>query len=370
MQELRPLFQTFGAQTVSDRLSLEINGADGADGTLRKSVHSKSHQKGKKTNEPDAFQLKQPGRRYNRRVDLDRITRSYQLQPRSNSATAKEHVFPKVTIAEGVLLLDETVEPRSRVDTDDSTARWSRKLGLQGEFEHGWLRFDSTGRSATGAIVFSQESNPSSLSKKDVVSVWTGPSRTNKQAPTNTRTKVALSDDTDEDGGQLIEPWDYDITIDKEVWDPDTDRDKAKQPFQAGKITDIIYVTKEGFLQPQAAVPALDQLQEYINKTLRPNEPPLDPFYTVSVGDPPGGGDVLYNIEMNQAQLIPFISGSGSELDIKLYDVSFKESIGLDLTLPFLWQSLHFQYTDADLMEFTGAVYEYDPSMRGNKGNR
>lgn len=364
IKELRPLFEKFGAQTISERLSMELD-----------EFHLGNTEP--QTSSLDTSIPVQPMISPRGHISLDRLVRGFQLVPQFSGQSVKKHLFPEITLVEGTVIVDGSVEPKSEVSSGKLTVCWSRKLGLQGEYEHGWLQFDPSIVSAAGAILFSPLANPSDLSSGDVVPVRAESPRTD--SPTlseqegTTRSLLrhgpkipSQATQTNDEGGRYTAIEDFDMTYDRAVWPENVERTRAVDPFSGGLLEEATFITNDGVQIPTFRVPILDRLRDHINNTLDPTEPRLEPFYRTTMGVTPENS-WRYTTEVNQASLIPFISSSGEAIDP--FDVSFVESIGFHEVMPFLFQSFYVEY-DVHNLNVTGAMYEFDPSKRGMKGNR
>ena len=380
VQQLRPLLRKFGAQAIYDRLSIEVDGP------------GKQNRKDLQDQPTDAV-IPIPEKKRKCRADFGELVREFSLVPESSHPALENHELPKITLVEGFLLINGSVVPHSEVNHDDLTVRWSRKVGSQSEYEHGWLQFDGTGVSAVGSVLFCEGFEPATLAPEDLIFVETSSvqeqngseqARSKRSSPSKVAVEpagkpvadpsvVPVADPSVEpvavtsmaEHGRFTEQYNYRMTFDRRVWPEGTDRSSAIEPFDGGIIVDALFITNERAELPLLRVPILDRLCDHINTRYRRNEPKLEPFYTssasLSIDD-----KWRYFIEVNMAALIPFISSS--EVNVNLFNVSFSD-IGFHETLPFLFQSLYVEFS-ASFVSMTGAMYAYDPNMRGMKGNR
>lgn len=372
IKELRPLFEKFGAQAISERLSMELD-----EFYKLPSGSPLEHIEPPKSSPNASFSV-QSTVSPKGQINLDSLVRSFQLVPQDSGQLSKKHLFPEITLVEGALIVDGSVEPRCEVDSNEMTVCWSRKLGLQGEYEHGWLQFHPSVLSAAGVIPFSPEADPSDLSSSDVVPVETTPPKAELQIPSeqeHTRGSSLRHEPTmptqvnqiDDEGGSYIWIEKFDMTYDRAVWPPDVDRTRAVDPFDGGLLEEATFRTSDGIQIPTWRVPILDRLRDHINSTSDSAEPRLEPFYRTTMGQTPENS-WRYTIEVNQASLIPFISSAGEAIDP--FNVTFVDTIGFHEVMPFLFQSLHVEAHGSYLDYLEGAMHEFDPSKRGMKGNR
>ena len=369
LTELKPLFKEFGAQAISDRFSMELYGSRKLPTTTRLG-------QGMPYNAPsDTGLTMQPKSRTLSGFGFERLIRSFQLIAQSHSRTSETHLLPQITLIDGALMVDGSAQIKTAVDSEQRTVRWSRKLGLQGEYEHGTLQIDSSGLWGSGSVLFCAEEDPSTFSNENVVPVLAIPSeaapdtflRSDPMRRSFQKQGQGVPFATDEDEGTILFADSYSITYDRSVWPPNTERANAVDPISGGTIGYGLSRSQEGAQLAIVTVPVLDKLRDHLNDQLYDGETKLEPFYRYSNETTPEG-KFRYTIEMNQSALIPFISGSGLD-NIDPFNVSFRDTLGIDLILPFLFQSFYFEF-DPWFENFTGAMYRYDPTMRGMKGNR
>ncbi|KAL9098010.1 MAG: hypothetical protein Q9163_006241, partial [Psora crenata] len=371
IKELWPLFKEFGAQTISERLSMELYGSK------KLSPKTRLGRANPNNASLDSGLTDMPKTKTKGGSQLDQLIRSFRLVAQSSNRASETHVLPELMLVEGVLMLDESVQPRSEVDPVQRTVRWSRKLGLLGEYEHGWLQVHPTGFSAIGAVLFCREANPVSFSKSDIVPVQAVPPKAvlnhlprNQNVRRSFRKQGAAmplaASDTDDEGGRVTHVDYYQMTYDKSIWPPDVERNRPIDPFDGGLMGFGSYITQQGLQIPTLTVPVLDQLRDHINNTYYRGETKLASFYRSTSEELPGYNYRL-TVELDQAALIPFIADTGP--DFSPINVSFEKTLGINLVLPFLFQSFHVEF-DSWYETATGALYEYDPTMRAMKGNR
>ena len=384
VKQLRPLFRKFGLQTIADRLSIEVDGPEEA-----RQMARLNHEEFQNRSIDARFLMPETKRVC--QSDFSELVKEFSLVPESSSHPALEtHTLPGITLVEGAVLVDGSVVPHSQVNCDDLTVRWSRKIGTEGDWEHGGLKFDITGVSAAGGVLFCDEFEPATVAEEDVIPVETfsvqernGSERSLSESSSPRKAEPIAKPDADHladhavkpgaepvaltnltDHGRFTTQTDFKMIFDRTVWPDGVNRTDAVSPTDGGILVQAIFTTKESMTVPCLRVPVLDRLCDHINERFRKGEPRLDPFYTSSVTLSIENKS-RYFVEVNAAALIPFISNSGP--NVNLWNISFRD-IGFNETLPFLYQSLYIEFTGFARME--GAMYAYDPTMRGMKGDR
>ena len=133
IKELKPLFRKFGVNTMSDALDRELQGRKTR--TVSKSARPKKI----------------------RQANIRHAKRTFNLLPSDTDLAKPQYNLPQLNMHEGVVRLDNKVEPRATVDAESRTVRWSRMLD-DGRYEHGYVDLRDHGMSGAGAVLIS--SNP------------------------------------------------------------------------------------------------------------------------------------------------------------------------------------------------------------------
>ena len=310
-------------------------------------------------------------------VRLENLIRTFRLVSRKSSRFSHRNTLPEITIMEGQVSVDGTVQPKATINFQDRSVCWSRKLSQTHGYEHGMLYIHIDGLGGDGVLLVSPEAEPQTFSENDTIPVKAVVPSAGGHDPSVQRlsekrlfskdaARLGPAPKVDDEGGSTTILYYYSMTFDKAVWDPDVKRSQPVSPISGGLLGYGYYLTSEGLRIPTMTVPFLDQLRDRINDLFYQGETKLDAFYTTTF-DITSEGDQRAAIQLNQAAFLPFISDTGE--DFASFNLSFKETLGIDLTLPCLYQSL---YVDFDWLyeNLTGALYAYDPIMRGMKGNR
>ena len=142
IKELKPLFQKFGVNAMSDALERELSGKQTR--TSSKPVKPKK----------------------NRQTNIAHAKRTFNLLPSAQSATQQQQHLPQLSIHEGIVRLDNEVEPRATVDAASRTVQWSRNLP-KGQYEHGYVELRDHGLSGAGAILVNQNADQATMPTGD-----------------------------------------------------------------------------------------------------------------------------------------------------------------------------------------------------------
>ncbi|KAI1762240.1 hypothetical protein GGR53DRAFT_532802 [Hypoxylon sp. FL1150] len=279
-------------------------------------------------------------------VPIDRLARGFSLAPHHPSRLP-------VSMVDGYLLLDDEVQLRSTYDHRTRRFRWTRELHQQKLFEHGTVEIHSEAVSGTGVIYLSADSNAQTLPPRDQAHPFKAKARSLKKL----QAKASDDDDT-------WDPWDqYQVTIDQSAWPPDTERTDPETPVDGGTIEDGIMTSSYGVKTYMVRFPLIEDLRQQINEKFNQN---LESFYEVT--DKFEDGLQSFTVAFNRAPLVPFVSDAGPDIK-KKFNVGFQSKLGIDVTLPTLFQQMTFTY-DVNFETLSGYLYEYDPTKRGYKGDR
>jgi hypothetical protein len=163
----------------------------------------------------------------------------------------------------------------------------------------------------------------------------------------------------------------FNAQIDLDPWPTGTTKDSPTNPVDFGEVVvATFYTATSGMAIPIVDAPVLDQLCDLINKKYpRDDGTVLDSLYSTVVSQSAVNGNMVGTVTLTQAALLASLTDGASDTQLKTTGLTFKQSLGTDLVLPILFQSLEFEI-DALWESFTGAAYLFDPSMRGSIGMR
>ncbi|KAI9926798.1 hypothetical protein MW887_003894 [Aspergillus wentii] len=271
------------------------------------------------------------------------------------------HSLPAVRIVDGILVLDEHPQHSAVFDQGRRTFRWSRKLPEGGKwgFEHGSLRIYPDGTGGCGAIQLSSSMDAVDISPNSLVPFHAVP----PSAAAN-KTKDGESHPYASGNSLIIEPQFYaKLKYDKSKWPKDAPKPTSPDLIDGDKVEIAIYYSEQKGTELTLSVPVLDKLQNDINQKFGSN---LSTFYSTTITSTKDGFQA--NIEVDNASIMPFISSAGADISSN-FNLDFKSTLGIDSKLPLLFQSMQIDF-DMDEREATGAVFEYNPLMRGLNGDR
>jgi hypothetical protein len=359
IKELQPLFSRFGAQAMSDVLSMEL--------------------KGRKRRTVSAPVM--PGKW--KPADFTQARRTYQLVAVGES-NFPDYRLPKLNFHEGVVSFDGLPELRVTFDPKAQTLKWTRPS--MDIFEHGHILFNKWGLSGQGVVYLSRnEDEPeadgdissntipfivakanSSVKKpspRPNHDVFRRDSFSAASLPAN---RVLAAQGITADGDDY-----FNAQIDLDPWPTGTTKDSPTNPVDFGEVVvATFYTATSGMAIPIVDAPVLDQLCDLINKKYpRDDGTVLDSLYSTVVSQSAVNGNMVGTVTLTQAALLASLTDGASDTQLKTTGLTFKQSLGTDLVLPILFQSLEFEI-DALWESFTGAAYLFDPSMRGSIGMR
>ncbi|KAG8409171.1 hypothetical protein J3459_017659 [Metarhizium acridum] len=358
-KELSPMYQRFDARTISQRLNWELFGqyeSPGGNGLVPwKSVASLPFR--------DRLKLRKvlaaP-----KGVAIERLRRRFCLDAHAPDDLPAGYQLPTLIIVEGYVIVEDEVQLRSTYDPRQRRLRWTRELQQHGLFEHGVVEIYSEATAGHGVIYLSPESEPQKAPSRDQTHPFEARARSLDPRYDNTRAAGG-------DGSVWTTLGEWQMTYDRSVWPPEeADRTEPKDPRDAGTIEDGWW-TAQGVDIPGVRLPSIDNLRDQINQK---HGQQLRDFYQVAaklyIGDNADDTYDLYSVRWDRAPLVPFVSDAG--LDVrKTFDVGFSD-LDIDMTIPALFQEMTLKLDDSnwDNETITGYFFEYDPTKRGNKGNR
>ncbi|GKZ49349.1 hypothetical protein AbraIFM66951_001754 [Aspergillus brasiliensis] len=255
--------------------------------------------------------MKYNPRRLPNGIPLDRVQRKFSLLAKGDINLPSTYSLPEVGVIDGCVLINGEPQLRSSLNRQRRTFQWTRRV--QGNmFEHGVLSLYHHGLSGKGVVLISTTDAPQNCPKQDVQAF--------EAVPTSVAGDI-----------QLLQ---------------------AKR--RAGKNDN----DDDGEYQPLITVSMKDRLNEKYNREF---ERLYDSWEAVL-----DDGRIRATVEFNLASVVPFISDAG--MDVNTVNVNFKSKLGIDITLPILFQSFYIDY-DVDLYTVKGAIFDYNPLMRDTKGD-
>ncbi|KAI0549850.1 hypothetical protein F4679DRAFT_228149 [Xylaria curta] len=345
-QELSSTFQKFDFRAIYQRLNWELFGhyapVDEEEPLSLASTQPLSYEDHIKTSKA----LSAP-----QGVAIDRLTRGFSLKAYHPSRLPDGYELPTLSIVDGYLLVQDEVQFRSTYDPRTRCFRWTRALTSSNLFEHGAVEIHPHATSGRGVVYLTSESEPSNTPSRDQVYAFKASGRSLEQLHAS-----SVADEWTSFGQ-------WEVTLDRSVWPPDTDRTEPEDPVDGGVLEDGYWTNEQGVELPGIRVPLVDTLRDEINGNF--NQQLGDFYQGISRFK---DGEQSYYLGFNGAPLLPFISDTGLDVT-KTFDVGFKSDLGIDITLPSLYQEMRITM-DALYTGFTGYFFEYDPTKRGNRGNR
>jgi hypothetical protein len=276
--------------------------------------------------------------------------------------------LPVVNLHEGVLHLDHDIVPRVAFDTKGSSLRWSRALGGGQGYEHGLLNLTTHGLLGRGAVYISQDKNPSDLPKTYETVV---PFVARKAKGVSLAAPAPAAPSPAADAGTIDREDFYDVVVDAAYLPANTTKTSATQPLSMGQVAMATYHSdgKGGLEVPVIVVPTLDELLADINKT-RPAESQLGPLYQSTVLANKTGS-LTGTVTFTSASTVALLSDQAprAESDALPVEKLTFSKLQSAVTIPILYQSAKFTFS-WDFNDISGAVYEFNPAMVGNKGQR
>ncbi|KAG4032306.1 hypothetical protein MFRU_007g02140 [Monilinia fructicola] len=349
IQELQSTFKNFDTLSIYQRLNWELfgqyNSPDGQEPSLRQSLNTFNYKKHIETSKALSI---------TKGIPIDRLARGFRLKAHHPDRLPAEYELPALGLVDGHLIIQGEVQLRSSYDSQKRHLRWTRELKQINLFEHGVFEICSRAIAGKGVIYISPEAEAEVAHIQDEVHPFEA-----KACSLDKTTRSVEIMTEDEDEWEAYGQWQ--VTIDRTVWPPDTERTEPDDPIDGG-------ILEDGYWATQVEVPSvnlllIEQLRNQINEKFGQQ---LGSFYDVT--SKMKDGEQTFSVEFKRASLLPFVSDSG--LDVKkTFNVGFKSDLDIDVTLPSLFQQMTFTM-DVFYENFTGYLYEYDPTKRGYKGNR
>ncbi|KAI1817992.1 hypothetical protein GGS20DRAFT_574537 [Poronia punctata] len=288
-----------------------------------------------------------------RAVPLDQLRRKYGLAAHDPDRMPDGYRLPTIDVIDGFMVVDGEVQLASSHDPDARIFKWTREIAGTKTFEHGTLRIFPDGLSGQGTVFVTSESSPARLSKDSIFTF---------KAQARSASEEQGQGNALDSGRGYVGLDKYQLTVDRTEWPADTDQDDIRDPIDLGEFTYGYSDEGDGANIPYIQFPLLNQLQDSINSKFNKE---LDELYRIEL-ETLQDNTFRATVRFHRASTVPLISDSGE--DVRTFDVKFPE-LGLDLTLPVLFQGF---YVDLDIFNdySYGALYEFDPEMRGGKGKR
>ncbi|GAW22621.1 hypothetical protein ANO14919_121630 [Xylariales sp. No.14919] len=339
-KELYTTFAHHDRETIKARLDLEIRY-----GYRGPQVHKSSALEIKVDDISDA-KVVSPAQRKNKGVPLDQLQRRYELIAHNPARIPKHYHLPSIDVIDGCMVVDDEVQLRSSHNRHDRTFKWTRKIANSETVEHGMVRVYPDGLSGHGTVFVTSESDPTRL-RKDHIHTF------------DIRAKPVMGAQS---GGRYVPLDNYKLTVDRREWPANKDQGKIQDPIDMGDFTYGYSDEGDKVIVPYVQFPTLNHIQEAINAKFKKD---LDELYRVEFARLEDNTSRA-TVQFHRASTIPLISDSGD--DVRTFDIRFPD-LGLKNTLPVLFEEF---YIDIDIFDdFSyGALYEFDPEMRGGKGTR
>ncbi|KAI0976249.1 hypothetical protein F4678DRAFT_456572 [Xylaria arbuscula] len=339
-KELYATFAHYDRETIKARLDLEIQ-----HGYQGPQIHKSSALEIKVDDISDA-KLVSPAQRKNKVVPLDQLHRSYELIAHDPARIPNHYHLPSIDVIDGCMVVDDEVQLRSSHNHHDRTFKWTRKITYSETVEHGMVRVYPDGISGHGTVFVTSESDPTRLRKDDIHTF-------------DIKAKPVMGAQSPE---RYVALDNYKLTVDRREWPANKDQGKIQDPIDMGDFTYGYSDEGDKVIVPYVQFPTLNHIQDAINTKFKKD---LDELYRIECATLEDN-TLRATVRFHRASTVPLISDSGD--NVRTFDIQFPD-LGLTATLPVLFQEF---YIDIDVFEdFSyGALYEFDPEMRGGKGTR
>ena len=349
-RELQPFFQRHGLKTATKRLKREIRDLERGLGCAASSSSSSS-------------KVASGGG-----IPLYTMETRFRLLAQRKDILPTGYGLPDLTIVDGCVVADGRPVLQATLDDDMRTFRWTRSVLLpegQGIFEHASLTVYPDGGPGSGVVYLSRDASPVQVDIE------------NSREQLHTFNAEAICPCLREGDDNLNEAdkndlfrrnRNYTLTFDKEVWPEGETWEGIKTPIDGGTLRlGADQVTDEKYHVQTSRVYDLENIQQQINNRYGKN---LDRLYRTTMTHAKDG-TVVYTIQMHRASWIPFLAQdwSGGNTDSN-FNVKFKDELGVNVTLPCLFSELRLNIDTLFPDSSTAELYEYNPRMRGAKGNR
>ncbi|KAK2605937.1 hypothetical protein QQS21_003663 [Conoideocrella luteorostrata] len=367
-KEINPLLSTFDTQTIWERLQIEM---------LDAKSQAIDPWKGSSYSAP--FSSRGAHAHILQNNSILHLAKSYKLVPVGKAPRLPINSLPGMKLLDGNLLLDDQVQSRAAVNEKNRTVSWTRKIpGKQVVYEHGQVEIFAGDETGSGSTLYSPEAHPSSLDQGDIIKFTVSSSTIDSVQRKSRAFPMSLLSSSASPvaslTGGIRSKWD--MTLDKKEWKKGEKRDKPEDPVKFGTIFTGTHVIPEEVNIFGATVPILDEILEAINKGRKfSGKQVLDSLYTsflnrVVEKDEDDDPTVVERrfIKVNESSTLLFLSDQGPD-STSPFNLTFKKNLGIDVTLPVLFQSMYFDVNfEGD--EVSGGLFIHDPTMRENKGSR
>ncbi|GLA90141.1 hypothetical protein AtubIFM56815_005699 [Aspergillus tubingensis] len=294
-------------------------------------------------------------------VPLDRVERKFSLRAKGDRSLPSTYKLPEVSVIDGCILVEGKPQMRCKLNRHRRCFQWTRRV-RENMFEHGVLSLYSHGLSGKGVVLLSTTDKPQNCPKQDVQAFEALPTSVAEDIELF-HTKRQACGKRNGDEGEYIPVINVSMQYDKGTWAPDEPIDKPKDPISGMDVQWGFLYPPDGSQTTETRVPILDELRNRLNEKYNREFERLYDSWEVILDD----GRTRATVEFNLASVVPFISDAG--MDVNTLNVNFKSQLGIDITLPILFQSFYIDY-DVDLRTVKGAIFDYNPLMRDTKGDR
>ncbi|KAI3005469.1 hypothetical protein CBS147345_7540 [Aspergillus niger] len=294
-------------------------------------------------------------------VPLDRVERRFSLHAKGDGNLPSAYKLPEISVIDGCILVDGEPQMRCKLNQHRRTLQWTRKV-QENVFEHGVLSIYYHGLSGKGVVLITATDAPQNCSKQDIQAFEALPTSVAEDTQLlHSRRQIGERDSDDE--GEYIPLITVSMQYDKSTWAPGEPLDKPKDPMSGMDVQWGFSYPPDGSQTTATRIPVLDDLRDQLNEKYNRKFDRLYDSWEIVLDD----GRIRATVEFNLASVVPFISDAG--MDVNTLNVNFKSQLGIDITLPVLFQSFYIDY-DVDLRTVKGAIFDYNPLMRDTEGDR
>lgn len=235
------------------------------------------------------------------------------------------------------------------------------------------MEFFAGDETGAGSILYSAEMQPNSLDQGDIAQFSVSSTPKSSLESKSKFLPMAGSSESSSVSG-LSSKWE--MKLGKKEWKKGEKRDGPEDPVNLGTIFTGSHVIPEEVNIFAATVPVLEQILVALNKDRKSSgKQDLVSLYSswisqVAEKDEDGDPSVVERrfVKLNESSLLLFLSDQGPG-STSPFNLTFKKNLGIDATLPVLFQSMYFDPSfEGD--EVSGGLFVHDPTMRENKGSR
>lgn len=301
-------------------------------------------------------------------IPLYTMETRFRLSARRQDLLPTGYSLPDLSIVDGCVVADGQPVLQATFDEQRRTFRWTRNVSLpggQGIFEHASLSVYPDGGAGSGVVYLSRDASPVQVDiENSREQLHTFNAQAMSPCPREGDDSLEQADKND----LFRSNRDYTLTFDKEIWPEGEPWEGVKTPIDGGKLRlGDDHITDESYPVRTSRLYDLENMQKQINNKYGKN---LDRLYRTTMTHAKDG-TVVYTIQLHRASWIPFLAKdwSSGSADSN-FNVKFKDELGVDVTLPCLFSELRLNIDTMFPNDTTAELYEYDPNMRGMKGNR